>query len=765
MGNNKKLRSLSNYNMPSDNTSVYTDEHRLQDEQAKALADKIAASKGYSQVKEHYTPQEQYILAHVNHPVSKGFNEGLQRPAIDPIDLAVGGSTGLTKGAEGYFAKRGLVNSAKGILKNDYWNDINGFMNTGEAADEILTEPFIKNRGSYPDWKPKMAKGGLIKKYATGGVADSVEGFDPNYNDLPTNGTEGDFLKSGSSKPTPYGEISSTIDKFPSYKYNDGYNSANPTKPKDFSSTGEAWNTLKDTGSYAAQGAALGSAVPVIGTAAGAIIGGAVGLGKGIYDWVSDSNKDNNDTKNYNNFMTNKMNAYKNTPDIQAQYKMGGMVKYEDGGLVDNEMNNDELEAHQNRPKTIINAERNEIIVKNGKIIKDLKNLPNHPSDGSLDPDGNVVAGIGEIVIPADKRKEYLTATPLGRKTIEAQLRKESRNRAENGTQEGQNGIPMGGSGLVAGQYYTPPIHDSLQNPYVNNTPDNIEDNSVNTGSTIPAGNPNTFYGSGINTNSDTMPIAQASFDNGRSSLPTLPNSSDLPQGNSINTPDPSSSWWDKYGKENMPDLQDPKTYINGANKLAPYVDNAYNAYLTSKTPPLPNPIYRPGVRLNTNVNITPQLNDIDKEKRTTTNQIANNTNSGSVYRNNLISLYGKTQDMRNEILANKENTERGLKNTEIMTNSGIDAANINTKNDFNNRNWQRTMDMNKQYSNNIDNAVSDYKGQIQDKKLDDYSMNQLVQEYSRMDDSQRESLINNNKDLSPFQRQALQRRFNYKTT
>lgn len=41
-------------------------------------------------------------------------------------------------------------------------------------------------------------------------------------------------------------------------------------------------NTL----AYAGAGALIGSAVPVVGTAAGAVIGGAIGLGQGLFDWI-----------------------------------------------------------------------------------------------------------------------------------------------------------------------------------------------------------------------------------------------------------------------------------------------------------------------------------------------------------------------------------------------------------------------------------------------------------------------------------------------
>lgn len=51
-------------------------------------------------------------------------------------------------------------------------------------------------------------------------------------------------------------------------------------------------DTMKSTLSYAGTGAALGSAVPVIGTAVGAGIGAVVGLGMGIWDAFSSDSED-----------------------------------------------------------------------------------------------------------------------------------------------------------------------------------------------------------------------------------------------------------------------------------------------------------------------------------------------------------------------------------------------------------------------------------------------------------------------------------------
>lgn len=81
-------------------------------------------------------------------------------------------------------------------------------------------------------------------------------------------------------------------------------------------------------------------------------------------------------------------------------------------------------------PQKTINVEKNELETKNGKIIKDFKSKPKHPEDKTkIDPMGNVVADVGNMIIPSDMRDKYMEGDKLTRTTMEANLRKDQNQR------------------------------------------------------------------------------------------------------------------------------------------------------------------------------------------------------------------------------------------------------------------------------------------------------------------------------------------------
>lgn len=70
----------------------------------------------------------------------------------------------------------------------------------------------------------------------------------------------------------------------------------------------------------------------------------------------------------------------------------------------------------------LINVEGQELEVDpQGNIVKDFKNKPPHPIQG-INPDGNIMATEGNIIIPKNLRKSYLTADRMKRKSILASL-------------------------------------------------------------------------------------------------------------------------------------------------------------------------------------------------------------------------------------------------------------------------------------------------------------------------------------------------------
>lgn len=367
----------------------------------------------------------------------------------------------------------------------------------------------------------------------------------------------------------------------------------------------------------------------------------------------------------------------------------GGMIKkMADGGYVPNENT------------TTINAEGQsdngggELIVSNGRIKRDLRSFPPHPDDGSLNPQGNITAQVGDIVVPNAMRNDYINADPFKRRSMEGKLRAQTR----------KSKMDVGGA---VGYSDSPEDYQSAtQNFQANNFyPQD------------PKSDPNLAYNMATN----FYPTSQ-------------------PQG-SGNLPQPLSAAYRVNGYQQSPNSQAGNNQSNLGNvlgKAAPYLGNVAQAYLTSKLPNAPNPILNSHITLNKSLNIDPELNDIQRQQNAAMSNVVGSTSSGSVYRANAQNIYSSGQDMRNKAYADKANYFNQTDNQERGINAGIDQGNNQLRNNQNTTNMYIQGDRIKDWNLNAQDVSRTIQGQQWDSKAADMSVMNLYAQLYRMNPSER---------------------------
>ena len=209
---------------------------------------------------------------------------------------------------------------------------------------------------------------------------------------------------------------------------------------------------------------------------------------------------------------------------------------------------------------------------------------------------------------------------------------------------------------------------------------------------------------------------------------------------------------------------ENTNTYATGGkfakamDLVAPFIDNIGNAILTSKTPKLAKPILQTPVSLNTDVNVNPELQEVQDAVESNTDFIKNNTSNSSVAR----ALIGNTrlQGSRQKagITSRKANIERELENRNTMINSNIEANNNAKLDNFNARNYERSADIQDRISQNIANVGDDIIGIRNNQKADAYNKERLdIARQMYQSDTTRRAMLNN-----PSEIQALKDDPNY---
>ena len=173
-----------------------------------------------------------------------------------------------------------------------------------------------------------------------------------------------------------------------------------------------------------------------------------------------------------------------------------------------------------------------------------------------------------------------------------------------------------------------------------------------------------------------------------------------LPQGNY--TPKAIPNLSSVKGKENR------KAFMK--DLLPNLIDNVGNAIITSNTPKTPKPIYNPSANIETNINVNPQLAEISNTANTIQDNILSTTSDSNVARANIASSRYKAMEAKLGVLANKEQGERGLRNTQAQITAGNVASNNAKLEDYNQTEFARKNEIASRWSGNLANLSSDIK-------------------------------------------------------
>jgi len=235
---------------------------------------------------------------------------------------------------------------------------------------------------------------------------------------------------------------------------------------------------LKGAASGAAKGAqigagvgtALGTAVPgvgnLVGLAAGTSLGAAAGAGAGF---LSGNRKMKKEYLKYAKAMTEKGIAEEKMNSAEEAAQRADMAAREQARLEDLARQRALYGTTTTQPivggelpmfkeggvakMVMINVEKGELAIdpRTMKVIMDFNNVPKHPKGKDvINQKGNVKVPVGTIIIPADKRKEFLAAKPAQRIEIAGEIIESQREKEEGEKMEIEEQMPMQGQGMMA---------------------------------------------------------------------------------------------------------------------------------------------------------------------------------------------------------------------------------------------------------------------------------------------------------------------------
>lgn len=149
--------------------------------------------------------------------------------------------------------------------------------------------------------------------------------------------------------------------------------------------------------------------------------------------------------------------------------------------------------------------------------------------------------------------------------------------------------------------------------------------------------------------------------------------------------------------------------YKSFGNQIAPLlVDNIGNALIGLNTPKLPKPMPVVTPRLETQVNVAPQLSAITDAETAITDTILNNTSNSNTARNNIASSRNNSLRSRLNVLGEKENIERGLRNQNAEIAARTANANSERADNYNMMEFTRAGDIQGRTSANLANLSLD---------------------------------------------------------
>ena len=146
-----------------------------------------------------------------------------------------------------------------------------------------------------------------------------------------------------------------------------------------------------------------------------------------------------------------------------------------------------------------------------------------------------------------------------------------------------------------------------------------------------------------------------------------------------------------------------------GLNSFTPYIDNLVNGILTATTPKLQSPVYTKARELDTDVNVSSQIGDVNEAVDANTKTILENTSNSAAARNAITRTRLRGVSEKGKIRQYKENAESQLKNRNQFNKQQIDASNNYVRNNFNTQQVARQGAIQSRISENFSNLAGDF--------------------------------------------------------
>lgn len=152
--------------------------------------------------------------------------------------------------------------------------------------------------------------------------------------------------------------------------------------------------------------------------------------------------------------------------------------------------------------------------------------------------------------------------------------------------------------------------------------------------------------------------------------------------------------------------------------ELAPnLIDNVGNLALTVNSPRIPKARLAKKIKLNTDVNINPQVAEIKNTLGSIKDNILGNTSNSAVARANIASSKLKGLTTLNNLYADKTAKELELKNNQILADAKVDEQNRNIAVNNSLENFTRQNDIQSRLSANFTNLEQDIQNTISNQK------------------------------------------------
>lgn len=166
------------------------------------------------------------------------------------------------------------------------------------------------------------------------------------------------------------------------------------------------------------------------------------------------------------------------------------------------------------------------------------------------------------------------------------------------------------------------------------------------------------------------------------------------------------------------PQAEQNVNFGNILGSAAPFMDNFANLIATENTPNIPTPTYTQGPRLNTSININPQLRQINDQAIAANRGISQSTSSAGVANANKSKILSDKWRAVGDLNANKQNLESQLQNQASMADYQARRSNDALTNQANQQQMMRTDDINTRYASVVSDFGSDIANINREKNL-----------------------------------------------